>query len=164
MLGTLENHLESNFAYGIETKMKSIRLLPKFGNNETFRNPLLETFEKCSLSQGPVLIGMLPSPVYLCKSLSRMHKLKVPDHVVAPIRSMHPHLKKKIRGSLQAILCDSHSGKALKDDWAGLRSFRVSRFRIVYRISKRNRIEVVAIGPRQRIYEETFRIISKEKS
>ena len=96
--------------------------------------------------------------------LSRMHKLKVPDHVVALIRSMHPHLKKKIRGSLQAILSDPHFGKALKDDLAGLRSFRVSRFRIVYRISKRNDIEVVAIGPRQRIYEETFRIISKEKS
>ena len=68
-----------------------------------------------------------------------------------------------VRGSLETILSEPHSGKALKDELAGLRSFRVSRFRIIYRLSKRKDIEVVAIGPRQRIYEETFNIISKEE-
>jgi mRNA interferase RelE/StbE len=54
-------------------------------------------------------------------------------------------------------------GKALINELAGLRSFRVSSFRIIYRIKNPEQIELVAIGPRQRIYEETFRIIQKEE-
>jgi mRNA interferase RelE/StbE len=39
----------------------------------------------------------------------------------------------------------------------------VSRFRIVYRSAEPGReIQVVAIGPRERIYEETYRLIRKE--
>jgi mRNA interferase RelE/StbE len=38
----------------------------------------------------------------------------------------------------------------------------VRRFRIVYRITESREIQIVAIGPRERIYEETYRIIRKE--
>ncbi|MFH1674051.1 MAG: type II toxin-antitoxin system RelE/ParE family toxin [Pseudomonadota bacterium] len=92
-----------------------------------------------------------------------MYKLRVPDHIVKLVRSMHPRLKKKVKASLQAILSEPYSGKALRDELVDLRSFRVSRFRIVYKISSnQEEIEIVAIGPRDRIYEETFRIIKKE--
>jgi len=94
--------------------------------------------------------------------MTQIRKLRVPDEIVALIRSMHPDLKRKIRGSLQTILSEPFAGKALRDELSGLRSFRVSRFRIIYRISKKQLIEVVTIGPRDRIYEETFRIISKQ--
>ena len=94
--------------------------------------------------------------------MRQIRKLRVPDEIVALIRSMHPDLKRKIRGSLQTILSEPHAGKGLRDELSGLRSFRVSRFRIIYRISKKQLIEVVTIGPRDRIYEETFRIISKQ--
>ena len=90
-----------------------------------------------------------------------IYKLRVPDDVAELIRAMHPDLKKKIRASLQIILSDPYSGKALKDELEGLRSFRVSTFRIVYRISSKKQIEIIAIGPRERIYEKTFRLISK---
>ncbi|HDZ00357.1 MAG TPA: cytotoxin, partial [Nitrospirae bacterium] len=53
--------------------------------------------------------------------------------------------------------------KTLKDELAGLRSFRVSQFRIIYRISRREHIEIVAIGPRERIYEETYRLLNRNK-
>ena len=91
------------------------------------------------------------------------HKLKVHDEIVELIHKMHPHLKRKIKASLKIILSDPNSGKALKDELAGLKSFRVSRFRIIYKISQQREIEIVAIGPRERIYEETFWILSKAK-
>jgi len=75
---------------------------------------------------------------------------------------MHPDLKRKTRASLKAILSDPASGKALKDELAGLRSFRVGTFRVVYRVM-RNVIEIVAIGPRERIYAETYRLLKKER-
>lgn len=60
------------------------------------------------------------------------------------------------------IVDDPASGKALKEELEGLRTFRVSRFRIVYRIAEPREIQVVAIGPRERIYEETLKRVRKE--
>jgi len=45
----------------------------------------------------------------------------------------------------------------------GVRSLRVARFRVIYRAPERRLIEIVAIGPRDRIYEETLRLVSAER-
>jgi mRNA interferase RelE/StbE len=92
--------------------------------------------------------------------MSDIYRLRIPDSIAALIRGTHPLLKKKIKRSLQFILSEPFSGKALKGELAGLRSYRISRFRVIYRISEKE-IEVVAIGPRSRIYEETYREIRK---
>jgi mRNA interferase RelE/StbE len=89
------------------------------------------------------------------------YRIKVPDSVVTLLRGMHPHLKRKIKSSFKIIVLNPNEGKALKDELAGLRSFRVSGFRIVYRVRKGS-IEVVAVGPRERIYEETLLLLRKE--
>jgi mRNA interferase RelE/StbE len=91
-----------------------------------------------------------------------MYKLRVPDHRVTFMRSLHPEIKRKIKGSLKNIATDLNAGKPLKDELEGLRSYRVSRFRIIYRRGARKEIQVIAIGPRERIYEETYRLIRKE--
>jgi len=91
-----------------------------------------------------------------------LHRLRVPDEVADLVRGMHPALKRKTRASLKTILSDPSSGKALKDELAGLRSFRVGSFRIIYRVI-RNVIEIVAIGPRERVYEETYRLLKRKK-
>lgn len=93
----------------------------------------------------------------------QIFKLRVTDDVAKLLRSLHPDLKKKVRASLKTIVSEPESGKELKDELEGLKSFRVSRFRILYRISSDKRVEVVAIGPRERIYEETYRIVSKKR-
>ena len=93
----------------------------------------------------------------------RKHRLRVTDETAALVRSLHPNLKRKIKAALQTILDDPQAGKALKDELQGLRSFRVGRFRVVYRIrGEEGIIEITAIGPRKRIYEETLRLL-KEK-
>jgi mRNA interferase RelE/StbE len=89
-------------------------------------------------------------------------KLRVPDEIVALIRGCHPKLKRKIRAGLRHIVAEPAAGKSLKDELEGLKSYQISRFRIVYRISSKRIIDIVAIGPRKTIYEETYRIIKKE--
>ena len=89
-------------------------------------------------------------------------KLKVPNEVVALIRGCHPQLKRKIKAGLRQIVAEPESGKSLKDELEGLKSYRISRFRIIYRISSKRTIDIVAVGPRKIIYEETYRIIRKE--
>ncbi|MBU4420522.1 MAG: type II toxin-antitoxin system RelE/ParE family toxin [Proteobacteria bacterium] len=93
-----------------------------------------------------------------------MYKLRIPDRIAELVRHMHPHLKRKVKTSLHAILSDPNLGKALKDELVGLKSVQVSRFRIIYRVIKKKEIEIIAIGPRQRIYEETFRIVKTKKT
>ena len=90
-----------------------------------------------------------------------VHQLRAPADVARLTQNLHPGLKRKVRGALEQILADTHSGKALKDELEGLRGFRVGRFRIVYRIATGRRIDLIAVGPRAVIYEETYRRIAK---
>ena len=86
-------------------------------------------------------------------------KLRVPDDIVALIRGCHPRLKRKIRAGLRQIMAAPESGKSLKDELAGLHSYRIGKFRIIYRRSSSRVIDIVAMGPRKTIYAETYRII-----
>lgn len=92
-----------------------------------------------------------------------MRRLRVPDEVAGLIRGLHPDLKRKVRSALGDILADPTVGKALRDELAGLRSCRVARFRIVYRVTG-GVVEIVAVGPRRSIYEETWRRVRRGSS
>ena len=89
-------------------------------------------------------------------------KIRVPDEIATLMRHFHPRLKAGVKAALRDILEDPACGKALKDELEGLRSYRVKRFRIIYRVGGKF-IEIVAVGPRRVIYQETFRLIRKEK-
>ncbi|RJQ56531.1 MAG: cytotoxin [Nitrospiraceae bacterium] len=91
-------------------------------------------------------------------------RLKMSDATAGLVRTLHPDLKRKVKAAFQAVLNDPRSGKALKDELEGLQSFKVGKFRIIYKtVSVKGIIEVVAIGPRKTIYEETLRILQREK-
>jgi mRNA interferase RelE/StbE len=90
------------------------------------------------------------------------YKIKTSDEIANLIRGTHPSLKKKIRSALTIIINNPDIGKSLRGELTGLKSYRVSSFRIIYRISSRQSIELIAIGPRKTIYEETYRLIKKE--
>jgi len=91
------------------------------------------------------------------------YQIRLPDELVELIRGLHPELKARFKSALAMILADPYRGKALREELKGLHTFRVKRMRIVYRIADQQIIEVVAIGPRHNIYEETFRIISRRE-
>jgi len=91
-----------------------------------------------------------------------MNKLRIPDETAALVRSLHPNVKRKIKAALKIILEDSRAGKMLKEQLEGLRSFRVGTIRIVYR-TKKGIVEIIAIGPRKKIYEETLHLLRKGK-
>ena len=92
-----------------------------------------------------------------------LYKLRVPDEIVSLIRGMHPILKKRVKAALNEISHNPYCGRALKEELAGLRTFRIKRFRIIYKVPTKKQINIIALGPRKYIYEETFRIISKDQ-
>ena len=92
---------------------------------------------------------------------TNLYKLRVTEDVAHLLGNLHPELKRKVKAGLRIIIGNPEAGKSLRDELAGLRSFPVSRFRIIYRIKGRM-IEIVAVGPRERIYEETYRLMKRK--
>lgn len=89
-------------------------------------------------------------------------RLKASEETAALIRHAHPALKRRIRLALRTIIEDLTGGKPLAAQLHGLRSFRLGKIRIIYAVAADDVIEIVTIGPRKRVYEETYRIISRE--
>jgi mRNA-degrading endonuclease RelE of RelBE toxin-antitoxin system len=90
-------------------------------------------------------------------------RLRVPGDVASLIQGLHPDLKRKLRAALHAIIADPSVGKTLRDELAGLRSYRIGRFRLVCRVAG-SIIEIVAVGPRASIHEETWRRVRRDLS
>ena len=92
------------------------------------------------------------------------HRLRIPAEVAELIRGLHPGIKSKVRAALQAVLSSPTCGKPLKEELSGLRSYRIGQFRIIYRIAQDQTTEVVAVGPRRHIYQETYLKVSRDYS
>lgn len=92
------------------------------------------------------------------------YRLVIPPGVEQALSHFPPHLKRKIRAALEAIREEPHLGKPLKDELQGLWSYRVTRYRIVYRIHHgRIEIQVVDVGPRNLIYEKLLEGFRRER-
>lgn len=94
--------------------------------------------------------------------IRRPYKLRTPDSVAELIRHLHPQIKRKLRAAIEQIVKDPRSGKPLKDKLTGLWSFRVGKFRVVYRFKEKETVDLVAFGGRATIYEETYRLLARE--
>jgi mRNA interferase RelE/StbE len=88
--------------------------------------------------------------------------VRLPPEVQETIRHLHPDLKRRMRAVIDLLRAAPESGKALKAELDGWRSFRVGRFRIVYRSSGAS-IDVAAIGPRASIYLEAARLARRAR-
>ena len=59
-----------------------------------------------------------------------------------------------MRTALTDILANPAAGKPLKGELSGLWSWRVGQHRVIYRADTEG-AEIIAIGPRRTIYEDT---------
>jgi mRNA interferase RelE/StbE len=79
------------------------------------------------------------------------------------IRELHPDIKRKLRASLELLSADARAGKPLRNELAGLWSLRIGKFRLIYRVTAKRQLELIAFGPRERIYEETHRLLRRSR-
>jgi len=77
-------------------------------------------------------------------------------------RTLHPHIKSKVRGALDDIAKDPSCGKPLEAELSGLWTLRIGSYRVIYRRDE-DMPSIVAIGPRETIYEETARLILRKR-
>jgi mRNA-degrading endonuclease RelE of RelBE toxin-antitoxin system len=93
--------------------------------------------------------------------MSTRRPIRTTEEISAYIRSLHPALKKRIHNALDQIRKQPAEGKPLQRELAGYRSFRIGKFRFIYRVTMKE-IEVVAVGPRRTVYEETTKLMKKQ--
>ncbi|TAL26125.1 MAG: hypothetical protein EPN94_03855 [Nitrospirae bacterium] len=87
----------------------------------------------------------------------------MPSDLLAFLKSLHPDIKRKIKAGLKYIMLKPSSGKSLKDELEGLRSYRVGRYRIIYR-DVTSILEIIEIGEREKVYEDTLKKLAQEKN
>jgi mRNA-degrading endonuclease RelE of RelBE toxin-antitoxin system len=68
------------------------------------------------------------------------------------IAHLPPELKRKVKAAIRSLAQDPHRAKELKEDLAGLRSYRIARVRLILRV-RGEMVELVAFGPRRDVYE-----------
>jgi mRNA interferase RelE/StbE len=70
------------------------------------------------------------------------------------IEKLDPSIRELIEKALETLSLDPFRGRQLSYELAGLRSFRTSDYRIIYRIKKRQvLIIVISVGHRREIYK-----------
>ena len=82
----------------------------------------------------------------------RRYQVEMPRLVRETITHLPPELKYKVKSALRSLAQDPYQAKELKEELAGLRSYRIGRSRLILRIGG-TVVEVVAFGPRSDIYE-----------
>lgn len=79
----------------------------------------------------------------------------IPPHVAQVIRHLPPDLKRSVKQAIRALCSDPFSGEPLLRELAGLRKYRVRRFRLVYGIDRERRLlRIFTVGHRREIYEQ----------
>jgi mRNA-degrading endonuclease RelE of RelBE toxin-antitoxin system len=81
-----------------------------------------------------------------------LYRLEMSRAVREIVTHLPPELKRKVKSALRSLAKDPYQAKELKDELAGLRSYRIGATRLILRIVG-TMVEVVAFGPRSDIYE-----------
>jgi mRNA interferase RelE/StbE len=71
----------------------------------------------------------------------------------------HPENERLIKAAIKELRQDAHSGDDLQEELSGFKSYKLKRYRILYRINEEeNVIEVYYVGHRKDVYEQ-FRLL-----
>ena len=87
------------------------------------------------------------------------YRVEIARTVRQLITHLPPKFKRRVKIALQSLSDNPYGAKELQEPLAGLRSQRIGRARIIFRI-KGSIIEIVALGPRHDIYERVAAEIS----
>jgi mRNA interferase RelE/StbE len=74
------------------------------------------------------------------------------DQVKDQIRNLPPDLKRRVWEAVEVIAKNPLAGKPLEEELAGYRSYRIGKYRLIYKIAA-GRLVLCAVGPRSDIYD-----------
>ena len=91
----------------------------------------------------------------------RAYRTRYTQQASTIIKKLHPTIKAAIRAGIGEILKAPLAGRELQYELRGFRSFRVSRYRVIYRINEEEQcIEIHYVGARRDVYESFRELVS----
>ena len=80
---------------------------------------------------------------------------RLSPEAASKVRRLHPHIKREIRQPISSLIDAPLSGYSLHFELAGLRSYRVRNYRIIYRINEDTAtLDLLFVGARRDVYEQ----------
>ena len=84
-----------------------------------------------------------------------VYRPDIPPHVAEIIRHLPPDLKRSIKQTIRKLSSNPYDGAPLLRELAGLRKYKVRRFRVVYEVVTKTRmLRIFAVGHRREVYED----------
>jgi mRNA interferase RelE/StbE len=76
------------------------------------------------------------------------------------VAKFSPDIKKTVRSAIDDLRKDPYRGSELSGEFAGYRSFKPGRYRIIYRIDEHaSRLEIYHVGHRRDVYETLRKLL-----
>jgi mRNA interferase RelE/StbE len=88
--------------------------------------------------------------------------IKFTPEAAGLLAKLHPDNKKMIKAGLKALGQDPDSGGNLQEELTGFKSYKLKRYRVIYRYSEENKtIHIYYIGHRRDVYEQFHSLLNK---
>ena len=89
-------------------------------------------------------------------------KVRLTREAAKIVSKLHPENKKLIRSALDEVRQNPHQGRDLQDELAGFKSYRIKRYRIVYKLNEeQSSIDIYYLGHRRDVYEQFRTLLNK---
>ena len=89
-------------------------------------------------------------------------KVRLTREVAKTVSKLHPENKKLVRSALDEIRDNPHQGRDLQDQLSGFKSYRIKRYRIVYKLNeKQSAVDIYYIGHRRDVYEQFRSLLNR---
>ena len=94
----------------------------------------------------------------------KKYKMRFTPEASRLVSKFHPENKKQIKMALRDLQKDPYTGGDLQEELYGFKSFKIKRYRILYKINEEESfIEVYYIGHRSDVYEQFRRLLNELK-
>jgi len=93
-----------------------------------------------------------------------MYKINLTPTATQSFNDLHPEVRNQLKIALKALKQNPYSGKQLREELILFHSFKIKRYRIIYRVDDISQIVIiVALGHRRDIYEIATKLTQHEK-
>jgi|APSaa5957512622_1039677.scaffolds.fasta_scaffold45382_3 mRNA interferase RelE/StbE len=90
------------------------------------------------------------------------YRVKLSPASTDAFTNIHPEIRKFLKEGMKYLAENHFAGKTLEDEFIGFRSYKIKRYRIVYKVDDKEKvIRIYMLGHRKIIYEVLKAMIKK---
>ena len=92
-----------------------------------------------------------------------LYRIKITSFANDFGKKLSPEIKDAVKAALKELAQNPNLGKELQEDLRGFRSYRIMRYRVIYKVDTLDKnIVIWAIGHRRDIYENLSDLLLKQ--